>query len=116
MPGQPPGARRGSQHHAIQLRRDEVRCGCSPVAACGNAAKSLGHQSAINDLLLHARFAEEAGLLDGVFNVVRGDKVAGRCLARSRWCRRSACRPGADAEYIYARERHQQLAMHRKRA
>jgi malonate-semialdehyde dehydrogenase (acetylating)/methylmalonate-semialdehyde dehydrogenase len=63
-----------------------------PVAiACGNTFVLKPSERDPSPSLLHARLLKEAGLPDGVFNVVQGDKVGGRRAARpSARCRRSA--------------------------
>ena len=74
----PPAARRRAPASRRSTSRSWCRCGCIPVAiACGNTfvlKPSERDPSAL--LILVAELYAEAGLPDGVFNVVHGDKVA----------------------------------------
>ncbi|MFC5476852.1 CoA-acylating methylmalonate-semialdehyde dehydrogenase [Massilia suwonensis] len=76
-----------------------------PVAlACGNTFVLKPSERDPSPSLLHARLLKEAGLPDGVFNVVQGDKVAVDALLDNRDVQAiSFVGSTPIAEYIYAR-------------
>ncbi|MEW6370064.1 MAG: CoA-acylating methylmalonate-semialdehyde dehydrogenase [Pseudomonadota bacterium] len=76
-----------------------------PVAlACGNTFVLKPSERDPSPSLLHARLLKEAGLPDGVFNVVQGDKVAVDALLDHRDVQAiSFVGSTPIAEYIYAR-------------
>ena len=76
-----------------------------PVAiACGNTFVLKPSERDPSPSLLHARLLREAGLPDGVFNVVQGDKVAvDALLDHPRVQALSFVGSTPIAEYIYAR-------------
>lgn len=76
-----------------------------PVAiACGNTFVLKPSERDPSPSLLHARLLKEAGLPDGVFNVVQGDKVAVDALLDNREVQAiSFVGSTPIAEYIYAR-------------
>ncbi len=76
-PLHPPAARRRRGDHAVQLSRRWCRCGCSSTAiACGNTFVLKPSEKDPSASLLLAELLTEAGLPDGVLNVVHGDAVA----------------------------------------
>jgi malonate-semialdehyde dehydrogenase (acetylating)/methylmalonate-semialdehyde dehydrogenase len=76
-----------------------------PVAiACGNTFVLKPSERDPSPSLLHARLLKEAGLPDGVFNVVQGDKTAVDALLDNRAVQAiSFVGSTPIAEYIYAR-------------
>ena len=76
-----------------------------PVAiACGNTFVLKPSERDPSASLLHARLLQEAGLPDGVFNVVQGDKVAVDTLLEHRDIQAiSFVGSTPIAEYIYAK-------------
>ncbi|QOL49898.1 CoA-acylating methylmalonate-semialdehyde dehydrogenase [Massilia litorea] len=76
-----------------------------PVAiACGNTFVLKPSERDPSPSLLHARLLKEAGLPDGVFNVVQGDKLAVDALLDNRDVQAiSFVGSTPIAEYIYAR-------------
>jgi malonate-semialdehyde dehydrogenase (acetylating)/methylmalonate-semialdehyde dehydrogenase len=76
-----------------------------PVAiACGNTFVLKPSERDPSASLLHARLLQEAGLPDGVFNVVQGDKVAVDALLEHRDIQAiSFVGSTPIAEYIYAK-------------
>jgi malonate-semialdehyde dehydrogenase (acetylating)/methylmalonate-semialdehyde dehydrogenase len=76
-----------------------------PVAiACGNTFVLKPSERDPSPSLLHARLLKEAGLPDGVFNVVQGDKTAVDALLDNREVQAiSFVGSTPIAEYIYAR-------------
>ena len=76
-----------------------------PVAlACGNTFVLKPSERDPSPSLLHARLLKEAGLPDGVFNVVQGDKAAVDALLEHRDVQAiSFVGSTPIAEYIYAR-------------
>jgi malonate-semialdehyde dehydrogenase (acetylating)/methylmalonate-semialdehyde dehydrogenase len=76
-----------------------------PVAiACGNTFVLKPSERDPSPSLLHARLLKEAGLPDGVFNVVQGDKVAVDALLDNREVQAiSFVGSTPIAEYIYSR-------------
>jgi malonate-semialdehyde dehydrogenase (acetylating)/methylmalonate-semialdehyde dehydrogenase len=76
-----------------------------PVAiACGNTFVLKPSERDPSPSLLHARLLKEAGLPDGVFNVVQGDKTAVDALLDNRDVQAiSFVGSTPIAEYIYAR-------------
>jgi malonate-semialdehyde dehydrogenase (acetylating)/methylmalonate-semialdehyde dehydrogenase len=76
-----------------------------PVAiACGNTFVLKPSERDPSASLLHARLLQEAGLPDGVFNVVQGDKVAVDALLEHRDVQAiSFVGSTPIAEYIYAK-------------
>ena len=76
-----------------------------PVAiACGNTFVLKPSERDPSPSMLHARLLKEAGLPDGVFNVVQGDKVAVDALLDNRDVQAiSFVGSTPIAEYIYAR-------------
>jgi len=76
-----------------------------PVAlACGNTFVLKPSERDPSPSLLHARLLKEAGLPDGVFNVVQGDKAAVDALLDNRDVQAiSFVGSTPIAEYIYAR-------------
>ncbi len=76
-----------------------------PVAiACGNTFVLKPSERDPSPSLLHARLLKEAGLPDGVFNVVQGDKVTVDALLEHREVQAiSFVGSTPIAEYIYAR-------------
>ena len=76
-----------------------------PVAiACGNTFVLKPSERDPSPALLHARLLKEAGLPDGVFNVVQGDKVAVDALLDNRDVQAiSFVGSTPIAEYIYSR-------------
>ncbi len=76
-----------------------------PVAlACGNAFVLKPSERDPSASLLHARLLQQAGLPDGVFNVVQGDKLAVDALLDHRDVQAiSFVGSTPIAEYIYAR-------------
>ena len=71
-----PAAGRGGGHHAVQLPV-MVPCWMFPVAiAAGNTFILKPSERDPSAALFMAELLKQAGLPDGVFNVVQGDKVA----------------------------------------
>ena len=73
----PPAARRRRRHHAVQLPGDGARCGCgrrrsrAATRSCSSRPRRIRRRRSARPSC-----SKEAGVPDGVFNVVHGDKVA----------------------------------------
>ena len=73
----PPAAGRGRRHHALQLSRPWCRCGCSPTPSpAAIRSSSSRRRKILRSACCWPSCCKQAGVPDGVFNVVQGDKVA----------------------------------------
>ena len=72
-----PAGRRGGRHHAVQLPLDGAGAGCSrwPSRPATRSCSSRPSRIPSASMML-AELLAEAGLPDGVFNVVHGDREA----------------------------------------
>ena len=65
------------RHHPVQLSRHRLRCWRYPSrSACGNTLVLKPSEKDPSAAVMMAQLLEQAGLPDGVLNVVHGDKVA----------------------------------------
>ena len=73
----PPAARRRRRHHAVQLPGRWCRCGCAPTRSPAATRSSSSRARRTRPRRCSwPQLWKEAGLPDGVFTVVHGDKVA----------------------------------------
>ena len=107
----PPAARRRGRHHAVQLPGHgpdvDVR---APPSPCGNTFILKPSEKDPSASIFLAELLHEAGVPDGVFNVVHGDKVAVDAHPRAPGHRRRQLRRLDADRALHLRDRHHATA------
>ena len=103
----PPAGRRRRGHHAVQLPRDGAHVDVGPAIACGNCFILKPSEKDPSASLLTAELLKEAGLPDGVFNVVHGDKVAVDAILEHPGHQRGLVRRLDADRAVHLRDRHE---------
>ena len=101
----PPAARRRRRHHAVQLPGDGPDVDVRQRPRLRQHVRPQAEREGPVGVAVHGRTAAQAGLPVGCFNVVQGDKVAGRSAARTPGHRRAQLRRLDPDREVHLRDR-----------